>query len=174
MNSDQIVVVDQQDQVLGLKRPAECCHDDIYRVTALWVTNAAGEVLLAQRKHSKLLYPGKWGPAVSGTLEPGESYRANIYREAEEEIGLTGLRFQLGPKRLVDDGQRRYFCQWYTAQLDREIADFAVQQDEVEKIAWITREELAKKITQQPADYIPQFTSWFELLSPSVKHHPVT
>ena len=117
---------------------------------------------MAQRKHSKLQYPGKWGPAVSGTLESGESYEANIYREAEEEIGISDVSFRLGPKRFIDDGKHRYFCQWYTVQLDQAVSQFKVQQDEVEKIAWFTREELETSLQEHPEQYIPQFRSWVE------------
>ncbi len=30
-----------------------------------------------------------WGSAVAGTVEKGEDYESNIYKETEEEIGLA-------------------------------------------------------------------------------------
>lgn len=60
----QIVIVDDNDIVIGLKDRSEIKSLDIYRVSALWVVNNEGDVLLAQRAFNKKNNPGKWGPAV--------------------------------------------------------------------------------------------------------------
>ena len=55
-------------------------------------------MLIAPRVLTNDKDPGKWGPAAGGTLEISETYESNAYKEAEEEIGLTGVEFILGPK----------------------------------------------------------------------------
>lgn len=86
------VIVNENDEIIGHKLREEVDpKNDIYRVSALWVTNSAGDVLIAQRKLTKKHAPGKWEPAVAGTVEKGETDESNIYKEAQEEIGLSGF-----------------------------------------------------------------------------------
>jgi isopentenyldiphosphate isomerase len=132
-------VVDGNDEYIGDKERSELdFQKDIYRVAALWLTNSANEVLIAQRKFSKDRDPGLWGPAVAGTVEPGETYETNIYKEAEEEIGLSGLVFTLGPKLRVKT-PRNYFCQWY-------------------------KDKLVQEVAQQPEKYIPTMAEVLSIL----------
>ena len=94
--SDRIVVVDEEDNVVGAELRSIVDEKGLrYRVSGLWLRNSRGEVLLARRALTKTHYPGRWGPAVAGTVEEGESYEQNIVKEAEEELGLIlgrGLR----------------------------------------------------------------------------------
>jgi isopentenyldiphosphate isomerase len=148
-------IVDSEDHLVGHKdRKDVDFAKDIYRVAALWLTNSKDEVLIAKRVITKDRDPGKWGPAVAGTVDEGETYEINIYKEAEEEIGLTGVKFEIGPKQRVYE-PRNYFCQWFTAQLDREADTFTLQEEEVEAIKWISEDELAQDVHSNPDRYIP-------------------
>jgi len=158
----KIQIVDENDQVISHKDRSEVDYqNDIYRVAALWVTNSQGQVLIAQRKLTKDKDPGKWGPAVSGTVDEGETYEANIYKEAEEEIGLTGAQFNKGPKMRVSQ-PRNYFCQWFTLSVDRDIGLFHVQEEEVEELRWVLETELARDVRENPILYVPVMPKWVE------------
>ncbi len=157
-------IVDENDNIIGHKpRPDIDYQKDIYRVAALWVTNSKGEVLIAQRKLTKDKDPGKWGPAVGGTVEDGETYESNIYKEAEEEIGLTGYQFTLGPK-MRRQAERNYFAQYFSVVVDEPVEFFRPQEEEVEKVEWINRDVLAKEIKNNPEKYTPFFPTAVELL----------
>jgi isopentenyldiphosphate isomerase len=153
MTKQRIVIVDNDDRIVGHKESGTLASKDIYRVSALWITNSHNEILLAQRQLSKHHDPGKWGPAVAGTVEEGETYEANILKEAEEEIGLTGINPTLGPKRRVS-GEHNYFCQWYTLVIDKPAQDFTLQEEEVSQVKWFTREELANELHNHPQHYL--------------------
>jgi len=91
-------VVDENDQLIGYKERSKIdFKKDIYRIGALWLTDGTGQILIAQRKLTKDKDPGKWGPAAAGTVEKSETYESNAYKEAQEEIGLVGVKFELGP-----------------------------------------------------------------------------
>ncbi len=60
-----IPVVNEQDEIIGHKDREDRNTMDITRITALWLKNERGEVLLALAKTGD---PGLWGPAVSGTV----------------------------------------------------------------------------------------------------------
>lgn len=157
------IIVDKDDNYLTVKDAKALSQGDIYRVSALWLTNSKNQVLLAQRTMEKQNDPGKWGPAVSGTLEEGETYESNIYREAEEEIGVKGIVFQAGPKLFNDDGYK-YFVQWYACQLDWPLSKFRPQKSEVEKLAWVEKNQLLKDIAINPNKYIKTAYKFKELL----------
>ena len=165
----RIQVVDKGDQLIGSKDRLEINHEtDIYRVAALWLVNSKGEALIAQRKLTKNNEPGKWGPSVAGTVEEGEDYESNIYKEAQEEIGLTGVQFSEVIK-IYNDGPRRYFTQWYIAKVDKDVSDFTPQPEEVEQVAWKLYEELVDDVQRHPENYIPSMIKGVAVLAEGLK-----
>lgn len=149
------VIVDKDDNVIQtVDRSDFNSATDIYRVSGLWVTNGQGEVLLAQRSFSKTNGAGQWGPAVAGTVEEGETYLSNIIKETEEEIGVIDIQFTEGPK-VFWDGSRKFFCQWYSAIIDKPADEFSVSKDEVEQVAWVGLDTLNNELESNPDKYIP-------------------
>lgn len=163
----KIIIVDKNDNIIGYKERKTLINEkDIYRVSALWVTNSQEEILLAQRSFNKNNDPGKWGPAVAGTVEEGETYENNIYKEAEEELGIRGLKFDLGPK--IDNLDKTnvkhlYFSQWFMVNLDRDIEDFKIQDDEVEQIKWFSVDEIFKIMKKNPNFFLLGITNWIKI-----------
>lgn len=156
-------VVNEADEVIGLKPRNEIDPEkDIYRIAALWLTNSSGEILIAQRLLTKDKDPGKWGPAAAGTLEEDETYETNIYKEAEEEIGLTSVAFVKGPKQRFHF--RDAFCQWFTGACDWPVEDFTLQTTEVEQVKWVSRGWLEDDVHVNPDNYVPSMQSILEVL----------
>ena len=149
----KVIIVDENDKEIGLKERGLLEYEDIYRISGLWLSNSKGEVLLAQRNFSKKHNAGMWGPAVSGTVEEGETYESNIYKESDEEIGLTDCKYKLGPKIYMDDGVQKFFVQWFVCEQDRDVDEFDIQADEVEQIKWIPRSQLVKDVEENPDNY---------------------
>ena len=149
MSKAKIVIVNENDEIIGSKERGTLNQSDIYRVSALWIQNSKGEILLAQRSFNKKNNPGQWGPAVAGTIDEGESYESNIVKEAEEEIGLNNQEFQKSFHHF-HDGEHKHFTQWFFALVDKEIEEFTIQEEEVEKIKWYSKEELLKELSESP------------------------
>lgn len=126
--------------------------NDVFRTASLWITNTNGDVLLAQRKLDKKVDPGKWAEAVGGTVENDDTSEETITREAEEELGLTGLDVTEGPEQFITT-PCKYFVQWYAVTLDKDISNFTIQKEEVEQIAWIPRAQLEKEVREFPEKY---------------------
>jgi isopentenyldiphosphate isomerase len=152
-----ITIVDSDDNIITRKSINEVNYKtDIYRVSALWVTNKKGEVLLAQRsmKHHQ---PGLWGPAAAGTVED-ETYEQNMIKEIEEELGIAYLAITPSRKIFKQAGGRHYFCQWFTAEIASEMIDELVPEEgEVETFAWIAAADLVKDVATHPESYLPGF-----------------
>jgi len=149
-------IVDEHDNVIGSKLRREITTQDIYRVSALWLTNPRGDILLAQRALTKSHDPGKWGPAVAGTVEEGETYEANITKEVGEELGLSGLDLKPESKlRFQDSGGWQYFTQVFSAVIDKPAEEFTVSKEEVARVRWFGRQELERELKEHPEDYLP-------------------
>lgn len=152
---EKIIIVDENDNEIGVKERQLLGPDDIYRVSALWLTNSRGEVLLAQRSLNKVHSPGKWGPAVAGTLAEGETYKCNIIKETEEEIGLTSLKLLKSIYYLYDaEPYKKHWCQYFTATIDKKAEDFVIDKVEVEQVRWFKKEYLKKDLEEHPENYI--------------------
>ena len=147
-----ILLVNLQDEIIGNTPRDILLPSDIYRVSALWVENSKGEVLIAQRAYTKKKWPWLWWPAVAGTIEVGETYEENIYKEAVEEIGLSKTNFTVEPKELTH-GQNRYFLQWFSTVVDYDLDFFKLQKDEVEAIQRIHKTSLLDDIKKSPEKY---------------------
>lgn len=151
----KIQIVNDQDEVIGVKERSELDYStDIYRVSALWLTNSKGQSLVAQRASTKDKDPNKWGPAVAGTIEANETYDQNIYKEAMEEIGLEGVEFTKSVK-IRSTSPRQSFTQWYVGVTDKEIDAFTRQVEEVDALLWLDTEQLKKELEENPDKYIP-------------------
>ncbi len=162
--SEKIVVVDSENKVIGSKERSALDYDvDIYRSTGIWITNSKNEVLIAQRKFTKDKDPGKWGPAAAGTVDEGETYETNAYKELEEELGITGIKLSKGPEQYVGE-PRKQFIQWYTGIADIKLTDLKLQEEEVEVAKWVHIDDLIKDIESNPGNYVSMIATSMKLL----------
>lgn len=164
MNKTKIIIVNENDKIIGYKNINTLNQSDIYRVSALWIKNSKGDILLAQRSFSKKHDPGKWGPAVAGTVDKGETYDINIIKESEEEIGLKNFEFKKVKKVRIRE-KYNYFGQWYVAILDKNINEFKIQKKEVENLKWFSAKELVKELNSNPDKFLKSIKDcidWFK------------
>lgn len=148
----RIPIVDKHDNIITHKFHDEVLDDDIYRVSALWLKNSKGEILLAQRTHGKHHDPSRWQGAVAGTVEEGETYLDNIIKETREEIGVDNLQLTPTQKHLMTNDYK-FFVQFFTATLDKPAEEFAIAKDEVIQVRWFKRDELARELHEHPEHF---------------------
>jgi len=151
---EKIIYVDEEDNVIGSKSRDDVDKDGLrYRISSLWVKNSKGGSLLARRALTKKHNPGKWGTAVAGTIDEGESYRGNVIKEAFEELGIKDIEIKLELKEKID-GVQKFFVQWFSAVIDKPVEDFVIQKEEVEEVKWFSKEEFDKMVRDKPEDFI--------------------
>jgi len=149
----KIQIVDENDN------PIEYCERDdldeksIYRVSYLWITDTDKKILLARRALSKIHDPGKWGPAVAGTVEAGQTYEENIIKEAEEELGLKNIKPVVGKKEFMQT-RWKYFSQEFLLTLPVGFSNFKLAEDEVAEIRWFSEDELKKEVEKNSNDFL--------------------
>lgn len=158
-------VVNEKDEIVGVKEKRFCGDDDITRVSCLIVYNSKDEILIAKRVATKYYDPSKWAYSVAGTVEKGETYLQNIVKEAEEEIG-----FVVDPGDLkeiyygyVETGHK-FFCRMYITRCDWPIERFRLQADEVAEVRWIHKNDLEKWEQERPHDFVKSFRMTQQIL----------
>jgi len=160
-----IIVVDENDQITGAK-PRDIVDKEKlrYRVSALLIKNSKEEILLARRAYTKTHHPGRWGPAVTGTVDEGESYEDNIIKEAEEELGLQNIKFEKASKIQIN-GEYNYFVQWFISIFDKPIEDFKIQEEEVAEIRWFSKKELLEQLENNPKEFSTAMRKYFDIFT---------
>ena len=142
---DLVELVDQAGQVIGQAARATVHHGNTprHRAFSVYLSDAAGRVLMTRRALSKLTWPGVWSNSCCGHPRPGETDVAAIHRRVREELGVevTDVEVMLpnfsytatDPHGLVENEH----CPVYRAV----IVDSAVMRpdpDEVMDYQWLT------------------------------------
>src|SRR5215475_3453983 len=113
--ADEILdIVDENDQVIGQSPRGEAYARGLrHRCAFILARDAAGRIFVHRRTAEKLVFPSLYDMFVGGVVGAGESYDEAALREAEEELGVTGLP---SPSYLFtflyDDGAGR---SWWSA-----------------------------------------------------------
>lgn len=89
-SNEQVVLVDEQNQKLGLadKYEVHTADTPLHRAFSLFLFNPKGELLLQQRAAVKKTWPNIWSNSVCGHPADGESFEAAAIRRADYEIGI--------------------------------------------------------------------------------------
>jgi len=158
-------IVDENDKEIGYKEDSLITRDDIYRATGLLIVNSQGQVLLAKRVLTKTHSPGKWAPAVAGTVEKGENYDSNIIKEGKEELGLdldiSELEMSLKSRVKLD---WNYFAQIYFYKCDKAVAEFNFDKKEASELKWFSLTELKNEFHNHPEHFVPNFVNYYPLV----------
>ncbi|MFB7460952.1 NUDIX hydrolase [Streptomyces sp. NPDC056188] len=113
--ADEILdVVDEHDRVVGQSPRGRVYADGLrHRCVFVQARDAEGRLFVHRRTSTKLAFPSLHDMFVGGVVGAGESYDDAALREAEEELGVTGLpRPEYLFKFLYDDGAGRT---WWSA-----------------------------------------------------------
>lgn len=149
----KIPIVDENDNLIEHRDRNDRDVNAIYRVAYLWITDTEGNILLARRAFNKNHDPGKWGPAVAGTVEEGETYESNIIKETEEEIGIKNIKPITGIKKRTRT-KWNYFSQEFLLELPVGYSDFKIAEDEVAEVKWFSKEELKRELQEKPDEFL--------------------
>ena len=159
----KIIIVDENDKVIVNKDRERLKPEDIYRVSALWISNGKDKVLLAKRALSKKSFPGCWGPAVSGTVQEGETYYSNVIKEAREELGLKEIIPTKGPKVRVASDDYNYFTQWYLLTVEEGQARLKLNKKEVSELKWLGKSNLKRDVKSKPSNFTHVMDKWVKI-----------
>ena len=86
-----VIIVDENNREVGqAPRSQMRSLGLIHRATYIFVFSYSGELFVQKRTPVKDVYPGFYDLAAGGVVIAGESYETSAYREAGEELGISG------------------------------------------------------------------------------------
>ncbi|KUN00916.1 NUDIX hydrolase [Streptomyces yokosukanensis] len=161
--ADEILdIVDENDQVV-----ARCPRGEAYarglrhRCVFVLARDATGRLFVHRRTATKLVFPALYDMFVGGVVGAGESYDEAALREAEEELGVSGLpqpEFRL--KFLYDDGAGN---SWWSAVYEvRCELPVRPQVEEVQWHAFLPEDEVERRLGSW--EWVPDGLAAYERL----------
>ncbi|AUG81261.1 NUDIX hydrolase [Kitasatospora sp. MMS16-BH015] len=161
-------VVDEQDRVTGQAYRDVVYRDGLrHRCVFILVRDPQGRIFTHRRTDTKTYYPGYYDCFVGGVVGAGESYDLAAVREAEEELGVSGVSPSPLHKFLFHDEETgdQWWCQVYQATWDGPVSP---QVEEVAWHDWLTEAELTAKLTEWPfvPDGLAAWQGYLERRSP--------
>jgi isopentenyldiphosphate isomerase len=141
LNADEILdVVDAEDHVVGQAPRGEVMAGRLrHRCVFILATDADGRIFVHRRTPQKIVFPSLYDVFVGGVVGTGESYDEAAKREAEEELGVTGIEPEHLFTFLYTSADHEWFCAVYRATTPVTVSP---QQEEVAWHAFLTEAEL--------------------------------
>ncbi|MEV7321045.1 NUDIX domain-containing protein [Streptomyces sp. NPDC093970] len=161
--ADEILdIVDEHDRVIGQAPRGEAYAKGLpHRCAFILARDAAGRIFVHRRTSTKLVFPSLYDMFVGGVVGAGESYDDAALREAEEELGVSGLpRPTYLFKFRYEDARG---LSWWSAVY--EVRCELPVRPQVEEVAWhdfLTEEELESRLGEW--EWVPDGLAAWERL----------
>jgi 8-oxo-dGTP pyrophosphatase MutT (NUDIX family) len=161
--ADEILdIVDEHDRVIGRYPRGEAYAKGLrHRCVFIQARDAEDRIFVHRRTAEKLVFPSLYDMFVGGVVGAGESYDAAALREAEEELGVSGLprpRFLF--KFLYDNGSGQ---SWWSAVY--EVRCELPVRPQAEEVAWhafLPEPELRQRLPEW--EWVPDGLAAYERL----------
>lgn len=132
-SADELLdIVDANDRVTGQAPRGEAMERRLrHRSVSVQVRDPRGRIFVHRRTPIKIVFPSMYDVVVGGVVGAGESYDQAALREAEEELGVSGLpmpqeRFTF----LYESPEHTWFLRVYEV-----VCDIPVR-PQAEEVAW--------------------------------------
>ncbi|MEV7866956.1 NUDIX domain-containing protein [Streptomyces sp. NPDC088124] len=169
--ADEILdIVDENNHVIGQAPRGEVYVKGlIHRCAHVLVRDPEGRVFVHRRTPLKLAFPSLYDMFVGGVVGAGEGYDEAALREAEEELGVSGLDRPVPLFSFLytsQDGGNRWWSRVYEV-----VCGLPVNPQE-EEIAWhafVPEEELERRLAEEPGgpgawEWVPDGRAAYERL----------
>ncbi|WP_189110450.1 NUDIX hydrolase [Streptomyces camponoticapitis] len=149
--ADEIIdIVDEDDHVVGQAPRGEAYARGLrHRCVFVLARDADDRVFVHRRTATKLLFPSRHDMFVGGVVGAGETYDDAALREAEEELGVTGLP---RPRPLfsflyeAEDGPLSWWSRVYEV---RCVLPVSPQEEEIDWHGFLTEDELDRRLAER-------------------------
>ncbi len=141
VQSEQFVIVNKKDEIVGYKTRYECHHDKslIHRATNIALFNSEGKLVMQKRSMQKDMYPGYYTLSATGHVSKGETYEQAAVRELKEEMGVSNIELKRINTSLVVAEEETEMIALFIGKYD---GQYAFPSDEVESIHFFSPSEI--------------------------------
>jgi 8-oxo-dGTP pyrophosphatase MutT (NUDIX family) len=162
VDEDELLdIVDERDQVVGRMARGEATAKGLrHRCVFILVRDGTGRIFVHRRTTAKLVYPGLHDMFVGGVVGAGEAYDDAALREAEEELGVSGLARPAPLFSFLYEGDGlTWWSRVYEVRCDLPVDP---QKEEVAWHAFLTEEELERRLAEW--EWVPDGLEAYERL----------
>ncbi len=151
LSADELLdIVDAHDRVTGQATRGEATARRLrHRCTFILARDPDDRIFVHRRTAAKLVFPSMYDMFVGGVVGAGESYDDAAKREAEEELGVSGLTVAPLFRFLYESPQHTW---WSAVYETRTPVAVRPQAEEVAWHAFLTEEELAARLPAPAAE----------------------
>ncbi|MEV8352244.1 NUDIX domain-containing protein [Streptomyces niveus] len=152
-SSDEIIdIVDEHDQVVRQATRGEAYAKGLrHRCVFILARDADDRIFVHRRTATKTVFPSRYDMFVGGVVGAGETYDEAALREAEEELGVSGLPRPVPVFTfLYETGDG---LSWWSRVYEvRCVLPVSPQVEEIEWHAFLTDAELDRRLAEDAGD----------------------
>lgn len=168
---DLLIVVNEEDHVIGHRTKAECHDGDgiLHRAFSVFLFDDDDRLLLTQRSSGKRLWPGYWSNSCCSHPRKGERLLSAAHRRTTEELGiavpaLEHLYTFTYHARYDESGSEHEVCAVF---IGRIADDPSTNPREIDGWEWVPAEEVDQRLREDQSLYSP----WLHQEWASIRAH---
>ncbi|WP_338804902.1 NUDIX hydrolase YfcD [Xenorhabdus griffiniae] len=157
-NIEWIDIVNEGNEVIAQSSRQQMRAQNLrHRATYIVVHDGMGKILIQHRTETKDFYPGKLDATAGGVVMAGETLLEAARREAEEELGIAGVPFAEHGIFYYEEDNCRIWGGLFSCVSH---GPFALQEEEVAAVYWLTPEEITARCDEFTQDSLKALSLW--------------
>ncbi len=157
-STEWVDIVNENNEVIAQssreQMRAECLR---HRATYSVVHDGMGKILVQRRTETKDFQPGMLDATAGGVVQADEQMLESARREAEEELGIAGVPFADHGQFYYEDKHCRVWGGLFSCVSH---GPFALQEEEVSEVCWLTPEEITARCDEFTPDSLKALALW--------------
>ena len=157
-DTEWVDIVDEQNEVIAQSSRQQMRAERLrHRATYIVVHDGMGKILVQRRTEIKDFCPGWLDATAGGVVQSGENVLDSARREAEEELGIAGVPFAEHGLFYFEEEQCRVWGALFSCVSH---GPFALQEEEVAEVCWLTPEEITARCDEFTPDSLKALSLW--------------
>lgn len=157
-STEWVDIVSEDNEVIAqasrAQMRAQCLR---HRATYIVVHDGMGKILVQRRTEIKDFMPGMLDATAGGVVQADEQLLESARREAEEELGIAGVPFADHGQFYFEDKNCRVWGSLFSCVSH---GPFALQEEEVSEVCWMTPEEITARCDEFTPDSLKALALW--------------
>ena len=157
-STEWVDIVSEENEVIAQASREQMRAERLrHRATSIVVHDGMGKILVQRRTDTKDFLPGMLDATAGGVVQADEVLLDSARREAEEELGIAGVPFAEHGQFYFEDEHCRVWGGLFSCVSH---GPFALQEEEVSEVCWMTPEEITARCDEFTPDALKALALW--------------
>ncbi|MCB1124492.1 MAG: isopentenyl-diphosphate Delta-isomerase [Verrucomicrobiae bacterium] len=164
--TEEVVLLDSNGEACGTmdKSAVHTDNTPLHSAFSIFLFNEKQQLLVQQRAHTKVTWPGIWSNSCCGHPAPGESHEDAAARRLKEELGIENIKLTLALpsfryKAVFQNIMENEICPVFIG-ICKSDTPIDFKKSEVESIAWVSLKEFFKACQNPRNTPFEDFSPW--------------